>query len=95
MPAAAVAGAVVVVVGYFTLLAHVVDFCAKRFAWSEESASQLFMLAFVLPWLLCTIILSLFKRPPIPSGHCRRCGYELTGNLSGTCPECGFSFVLC
>lgn len=24
-----------------------------------------------------------------PSGHCRTCGYDLTGNLSGVCPECG------
>ena len=22
-------------------------------------------------------------------GHCRRCGYNLTGNRSGRCPECG------
>jgi hypothetical protein len=22
-------------------------------------------------------------------GCCRKCGYELTGNLSGVCPECG------
>lgn len=22
-------------------------------------------------------------------GQCRRCGYDLTGNVSGTCPECG------
>jgi hypothetical protein len=21
--------------------------------------------------------------------HCRRCGYDLTGNVSGACPECG------
>lgn len=21
--------------------------------------------------------------------HCRRCNYDLTGNISGTCPECG------
>ncbi len=25
---------------------------------------------------------------PTP-GHCQRCGYDLTGNVSGTCPECG------
>ncbi len=25
----------------------------------------------------------------IPPGHCRRCGYNLTGNQSGICPECG------
>lgn len=22
-------------------------------------------------------------------GRCRRCDYDLTGNISGTCPECG------
>ena len=22
-------------------------------------------------------------------GSCQRCGYDLTGNVSGTCPECG------
>ena len=27
------------------------------------------------------------RRPP--PGHCRRCGYDLTGNVSGRCPECG------
>lgn len=24
-----------------------------------------------------------------PLGHCRKCGYNLTGNVSGVCPECG------
>lgn len=24
-------------------------------------------------------------------GHCRKCGYDLTGNISGRCPECGES----
>ena len=24
-----------------------------------------------------------------PVGHCQQCGYNLTGNESGTCPECG------
>lgn len=23
------------------------------------------------------------------AGRCRSCGYDLTGNTSGTCPECG------
>jgi hypothetical protein len=25
----------------------------------------------------------------IPPGHCQKCGYNLTGNVSGACPECG------
>ena len=24
-----------------------------------------------------------------PIGHCQRCGYDLFGNVSGRCPECG------
>ena len=24
-----------------------------------------------------------------PKGHCQDCGYDLTGNVSGICPECG------
>ena len=24
-----------------------------------------------------------------PKGHCENCGYNLRGNVSGTCPECG------
>jgi len=27
------------------------------------------------------------RRPP--PGHCQTCGYNLTGNVSGRCPECG------
>jgi hypothetical protein len=26
-----------------------------------------------------------------PPGHCSTCGYNLTGNVSGVCPECGTS----
>jgi len=26
------------------------------------------------------------RRPP--DGHCRACGYNLMGNVSGRCPEC-------
>ncbi len=28
------------------------------------------------------------RRRPGP-GHCQSCGYDLTGNVSGVCPECG------
>jgi len=26
---------------------------------------------------------------PFPEGHCKNCDYNLTGNESGVCPECG------
>jgi len=28
-------------------------------------------------------------RARIPPGHCQHCGYDLTGNISGQCSECG------
>ena len=28
-------------------------------------------------------------RHRIPPGRCQKCGYNLTGNVSGVCPECG------
>ncbi|UCG17088.1 MAG: hypothetical protein JSV19_03465 [Phycisphaerales bacterium] len=39
-------------------------------------------------WPLAVIVLLLL---PKGSGDrcCRRCGYDLTGNVSGVCPECG------
>jgi predicted Zn-ribbon and HTH transcriptional regulator len=27
--------------------------------------------------------------PQLKANQCRSCGYDLTGNTSGTCPECG------
>lgn len=41
---------------------------------------------FLLPTLSCWVW-ALRRR--IPPGHCRACSYDLTGNTSGTCPECG------
>jgi len=29
------------------------------------------------------------RRSRFPSGHCANCGYNLFGNTSGICPECG------
>ena len=28
------------------------------------------------------------RERPVPPGHCRQCGYDLTGNTSGRCAEC-------
>jgi hypothetical protein len=48
--------------------------------------------------LPCWVIATMFATPPavmwwrsrrMPAGHCQKCGYNLTGNVSGRCPECG------
>lgn len=46
-----------------------------------------------LPVLLIgavTIVCWRLDRPP-RAGHCPACGYDLTGNTTGRCPECGSS----
>ena len=35
-----------------------------------------------------TLLVWRFWPKPVKPGHCR-CGYDLTGNTSGVCPECG------
>ncbi len=37
-------------------------------------------------WILATVGRS---RVAFDPDHCTSCGYNLTGNLSGVCPECG------
>ncbi len=36
-----------------------------------------------------TALLFYLDRKRIPPGHCQSCGYDLTGNVSGVCSECG------
>jgi len=36
-----------------------------------------------------TVVLWCLDRPGPGPGHCANCGYDLTGNVSGRCPECG------
>ena len=44
-----------------------------------------------IPFLLITIPIAFlwWRDRRIPLGHCQRCRYDLTGNTSGVCPECG------
>ncbi len=51
-------------------------------------AGVVFMLA---PFLLMSVFIWVRRRywPIYEDGCCFNCGYDLTGNVSGTCPECG------
>jgi hypothetical protein len=45
-----------------------------------------------IPFLFIAILTGYIwwlDRRHIPPGHCLKCGYNLTGNVSGICPECG------
>ncbi len=50
---------------------------------------------FCLPlWIPLTLLAALtawgwLPIRPYPPGRCMRCGYDLTGNTTGRCPECG------
>ncbi len=54
-----------------------------------------FLIAVVVGWCwdcLIAFVIGIpfwLVRKPRSRGHCRRCGYDLTGNVFGVCPECG------
>lgn len=48
------------------------------------------LMALLFVIALATLVLFLLDyHSRILLGHCRKCGYDLTGNVSGRCPECG------
>jgi hypothetical protein len=47
------------------------------------------LLGYVIPILIFGLLTRWYAPVRIPPGHCRKCGYNLTGNVSGVCPECG------
>ncbi len=47
-------------------------------------------------WLIALVVavswgIIRWRHRPIPPGHCTSCGYDLTGNISGVCSECGMA----
>ena len=61
------------------------------FYWGEESFYLLAIVWFA-PVMLIGVpfgLLQWWRGYRYPEGHCVRCGYNLTGNVSGVCPECG------
>ncbi|MCO6435705.1 MAG: hypothetical protein J5J06_01295 [Phycisphaerae bacterium] len=63
----------------------------RQFTWFIRIADhQWIVVAYWIPLFVFTVlsfILWRAGRRPLP-GHCP-CGYNLTGNVSGRCPECG------
>ncbi len=66
-----------------------------RFALIGMTRVNGFTLPLVYPFAtvaIPTFLVWWFWPKPIKPGHCR-CGYDLTGNTSGVCPECGEPMV--
>jgi predicted RNA-binding Zn-ribbon protein involved in translation (DUF1610 family) len=67
---------------------------AKTFYWNFSLQLEPYF-ALALPlWIPLAILIPLavwlFRRAyHTPPAVCRSCGYDLTGNVSGECPECG------
>ena len=49
----------------------------------------LLSLAAALPWLWLWVRHLRRRRRRLAEGHCSSCAYDLTGNISGVCSECG------
>lgn len=60
----------------------------ERFAGGGPAASIPFWLLFLV-MTVATVTLFYLDRRCIPTGCCKKCGYNLKGNASGICPECG------
>jgi hypothetical protein len=66
-----------------------------RFLWSVEWPQYFSLNLFIVPlWIPFLLIAAptawlWWRDSRVPPGHCRACRYDLTGNTSGVCPECG------
>lgn len=65
--------------------------------WAPEYESSYLLLPLWIPFLVISVptaYLWYCDRRRIPPHCCQQCGYDLTGNTSGICPECGYNLDL-
>lgn len=76
------------VISYYVILIPLLVSIFVFNAWGLESVfAVLSLLGY--PWGLAILASTIFFDPPLSPGTCRSCGYDLRGNSSGRCPECG------
>ncbi len=64
----------------------------RPFISQNPGQARLVYIPLWLPFLIVmipTTFLWLSDRRRFPPTNCQKCGYDLTGNVSGRCPECG------
>jgi hypothetical protein len=59
--------------------------------WAFRWAHSNILLPLWIPFLLVALPTAFLWRRTrrVPPGHCHKCRYDLTGNTTGICPECG------
>ena len=66
----------------------------RGYFWIPKVSPQATWVPFGFPLVFtATVTVFLFwldrRLRRVPHGHCQACGYNLAGNISGICPECG------
>lgn len=56
---------------------------------AEADLPPCHMMPFLLASSVWTAYEFLWRKKSRPRDRCQKCGYSLTGNVSGRCPECG------
>ena len=77
------------ILGWVSIGCHVIAFIALIINWSKAPGFPEYRLLCLL--LAPGAVAIVFNRAPrrTEPGHCTKCGYNLTGNVSGKCSECG------
>ncbi len=73
---------------YADIALHPGDDWAGAFVMPGTVCVSFFLSPFV-GFLSSLLLITIRNRRRFPPGHCQKCGYNLTGNVSGRCPECG------
>jgi len=60
-----------------------------RHRWINVSLDTTAITVITTTIVLCIVDFVLKRRSRMQPGHCCECGYDLTRNVSGRCPECG------
>ncbi|HEY3243573.1 MAG TPA: hypothetical protein VGM03_09500 [Phycisphaerae bacterium] len=60
----------------------------------SSTLAAIFIPLSIILVLIAIPSLTAWRRSRLPQpGFCARCGYNLTGNTSGVCPECGHQAI--
>ncbi len=63
------------------------------FLWNSNIGLQLVLISAVALIGICVLMKVMPEKKEPAAGHCERCDYDLQGNATGYCPECGLAIM--